>query len=214
MLYLHKYKLRALDCLLQSSRRCRYYVADHRHRRPPLRHCRWPHRRLLVHAVSGRYILCNIAVSTMTTTHRSSRNIIGLQPPGLWIGSYSGICFSIFETSAQLYRFSAMDTVESSLRAMTGLVNVVRIHGRNGYALTPSNHPLTWLCSKSSAGFPQMNALCELLGHHTIIVTHLYSASDNYSLPTLDIHLMVKSHLLLPEHWQIQQLEINMLSLL
>ena len=61
-------KLRALNCLLQADRRCGYSVDDHRPRHPPRhRHCRWPHRRLLVQAVvSGRYTLSNIAVANVT----------------------------------------------------------------------------------------------------------------------------------------------------
>ena len=51
-------KLRSLNCLLQSRRRCGYSVDDHPPRHPPRhRQCRWQPRRLLVQAVSCRYIV-------------------------------------------------------------------------------------------------------------------------------------------------------------
>ncbi len=50
--------MRALNCILQSRRRCGYSVDEHPPRHPPRhRQCRWPPRRLLVQAVSGRYIV-------------------------------------------------------------------------------------------------------------------------------------------------------------
>ena len=80
-------KLRALNCLLQADRRCGYSVDDHRPRHTPRhRHCRWPHRRLLVQAVSGRYTLCNIAVAN--TTQHKTRVETSYSPQ---IYEYSGI---------------------------------------------------------------------------------------------------------------------------
>ena len=94
-------KLRALNCLLQSRRRCGYSVDDHPPRHPPRhRQCRWPQRRLLVQAVSCGYIV-QYSSSDYDNNTAFGGNII--QPPDLWI--QRNLLFHIPKhRSAQLWR--------------------------------------------------------------------------------------------------------------
>ena len=117
-------KLRALNCLLQS--RCGYSVDEHPPRHLPRhRQCRWPPRRLLVQAVSGRYIV-QYSSSDYDNNIAFGGNII--QPPWLMNTAQSAFPYSETQVCSTLTRvlqwaLSLQCRAYRRCGRMTGLVN-------------------------------------------------------------------------------------------
>ena len=143
--------LGALNCLLQSRRRCGYSVDDHRHRHPPRhRHCRWrivdfwcrqspvdTLKKIIVQYCSSDYDNNTALWSKHHTAPRFVNTAESAFPSAKHLLN-SDACFAI-------------GAVVPPLRASEGFVNVVRIHGRNGYALSPRRRRRRTLFDPKSA---------------------------------------------------------------